>query len=296
MKKNTNLLKQFQEFYKQKPDEDIEAVIERFAIFGGKSFDIEYYLPIDELIEYEILEKYKYLHEDITELTDGRPLLHAILTGIALGDRRTHSAFKRARVSEKEGLEAVDELIKLNLVKLEKTKQKSTSWVDADKADDKLVFTSPFLRFWFAFVSPIFKGIKDGEFKEFKKRYENHKAEFTDYIFTQLSYELLKQNFTDDKIVEIGSYWNKDIEIDIYAKTASGKTIVGTTKYTNSKMKKSELTKLQQMCKDANIEADIFVLVSKKGFSSELKSLKSDTVKLYTLKHFKTLVKTLKKP
>ena len=291
MKKNTNILKQFQEFYKQKPDEDIESVIERFAIFGGKGFDIEYYLPIDELIEYEILEKYKYLHEDITELTDGRPLLHAILTGIALGDRRTHSAFKRARVSEKEGLEAIEELVELGLVKLEKTKQKSTSWLDADRADDKLIFTSPFLRFWFAFVSPIFKGIKDGDFQEFKKRYENHKAGFTDYIFTQLSYELLKQNFSDDKIVEIGSYWNKDIEIDIYAKTASGKTIVGTTKYTNSKMKKSELTKLQQMCKDANIEADIFVLVSKKGFSSELKSLKSDTVKLYTLKHFKSLLK-----
>jgi len=291
MKKNTNILKQFQEFYKQKPDEDIESVIERFAIFGGKGFDIEYYLPIDELIEYEILEKYKYLHEDITELTDGRPLLHAILTGIALGDRRTHSAFKRARVSEKEGLEAIEELVELGLVKLEKTKQKSTSWLDADRADDKLIFTSPFLRFWFAFVSPIFKGIKDGDFQEFKKRYENHKAGFTDYIFTQLSYELLKQNFSDDKIVEIGSYWNKDIEIDIYAKTASGKTIVGTTKYTNSKMKKSELAKLQQMCEDAKIKADIFVLVSKKGFSTELKSLKSDTVKLYTLKHFKSLLK-----
>ncbi len=291
MKKSTNILTQFKEFYNQKPDENIEAVLERFAIFGGKGFDIEYYLPIDELIEYEILEKYKYLHEDITELTDGRPLLHAILTGIALGDRRTHSAFKRARVSEKEGLEAIEELVELGLVKLEKTKQKSTSWIDSDRADDKLIFTSPFLRFWFAFISPIFKGIKDGDFKEFEKRYENHKAGFTDYIFTQLSYELLKLNSKDDKIIEIGSYWNKDLEIDIYAKTESGKTIVGTTKYTNSKMKKSELTKLQQMCEDADIKADIFVLVSKNGFSSELKSLKGENIKLYTLKHFKNLLK-----
>jgi len=290
MKKNTNTLTQFQSFYKQKPDEDIESVIQRFAIFGGKPFDIEYYLPIDELIEYEILEKYKYLHEDIVEITDGRPLLHAILTGIALGDRRTHSAFKRARVSEKEGLEAIDDLIELGLVKLEKTRQKSTSWIDSDKADDKLIFATPFLRFWFAFISPIFKGIKDGDFDEFTKRYENYKAGFTDYIFTQLSYELLKLNFTDDKIVDIGSYWNKDLEIDIYAKTASGKTIVGITKYTNSKVKKTELTRLQKMCEDANIKADIFVLVSKKGFSSELKSLKSESLKLYTLKNFKNLL------
>ena len=156
MKKSTNILTQFKEFYNQKPDENIEAVLERFAIFGGKGFDIEYYLPIDELIEYEILEKYKYLHEDVTELTDGRPLLHAILTGIALGDRRTHSAFKRARVSEKEGLEAIEELVELGLVKLEKTKQKSTSWIDSDRADDKLIFTSPFLPMPIALSKPNF--------------------------------------------------------------------------------------------------------------------------------------------
>lgn len=291
MKKTTNLLTQFRSFYKQKTDEDIEAVFERFAIFGGKSFDIEYYLPIDELIEYEILEKYKYLHEDIAEITEGRPLLHAILTGIALGDRRTHSAFKRARVSEKEGLEAIDDLVELGLISIEKTRQKSTSWIDSDRADDKLIFATPFLRFWFAFISPIFKGIKDGDFGEFTKRYENHKAGFSDYIFTQLSYELLKLNFTDDKIVDIGSYWNKDVEIDIYAKTASGKTVVGITKYTNAKMKKTELSRLQKMCEDANIKADIFVLVSKKGFSTELKSLKGESLKLYTLKNFKNLLK-----
>jgi len=292
MKKNTNILTQFRSFYKQKPDEDIEAVFERFAIFGGKPFDIEYYLPIDELIEYEILEKYKYLHEDISEITSARPLLHAILTGIALGDRRTHSAFKRARVNEKEGLEAIDELIELGLISLEKCTQKSTSWVEDNKASDKLIFSSPFLRFWFAFISPIFKGIKDGDFNEFRKRYENYKVGFADHIFTQLSYELIKLNFKNDPIVQIGSYWTKDLEIDIYGKTASGKIVVGTTKYTNTKVKKSELTKLQQTCKNANIQADIFIIVAKKGFSSELKSLKGDVVKLYTLKNLKNLITT----
>ncbi len=291
MKKNNNILSQFRSFYKQNPDENMEAVVKRFAVFGGKNFsDIEYYLELEELIEYEILEKYKYLHEDITELTSGRPLLHAILTGVAMGDGRLNSTFKRARVSEKEGLEAVDELVKSGLLRREKARQKSASWVKDDKPNDKLVITSPFLRFWFAFISPIFKGIKDGDFKEFQIRYDNNIAGFSDLIFTQLSYELLKIDFKDDPIVDIGSYWTREIDIDIYAKTEFGKTIVGTAKYTNAKVKKTELTKLQQMCKDANIDADMFVLVSKKGFSSELKSLKGENIKLFTLKNFKKLV------
>ena len=29
-----------------------------------------------------------------------------------------------------------------------------------------LYFASPFVRFWFAFVSPYFKGIKQGDYKE----------------------------------------------------------------------------------------------------------------------------------
>ncbi|MBN2782211.1 MAG: ATPase [Campylobacterales bacterium] len=290
MKKNNNILEQFQTFYKQNPDENMEAIFERFVVFGGEDFDVEYYLEIDEQIEYEILERYEEHHEEISALTSSRPLLHSILTGIAMGDGRMHSAFKRARVNEKDGLDAVDELVELKIIRREKPKQKSTSWIDDNRPSDKLIFNSPFLRFWFGFVSPIFKGIKDGDFSEFKKRYENNKAGFGDAIFKELSYELLKLNFKDDEITEIGSFWNKDIEIDIYAKTASGKTIVGVTKYTNAKIKKSELTKLQNMCADAKIDADMFVIVAKAGFSSELKSLKGDGLKLFTLKNFKKLI------
>ena len=94
----------------------------------------------------------------------------------------------------------------------------------------------------------------------------------------------------EDTIKEISTYWDNKIELDIYAKTTSGKTIVGSCKYTNAKIKKSELTRLQEACKTAKIEADIFVLFSKNGFSSELKSLKGENLKLYTPKSFKQLI------
>ncbi len=243
-----------------------------------------------ELIEKLILPDFTYIRNDVTELTSGMPLYHSILTGIAMGDGKTHTAFKRANVSEEVGFKAVEELCEIGIIKLQKSKKIFTSWGENESVSNKLFFTSAFLRFWFAFVSPIFKGIRDGDYKEIRQRFANRENEFMNLTFTQLSHEFLKLEFKDDSIKEISTYWDNEIELDIYAKTESGKTIVGSCKYSNSKIKKSELTKLQESCEKAKIDADIFVIISKRGFSSELKSLKGEDVKLYTVKNFKKMV------
>jgi len=207
-----------------------------------------------------------------------------------MGDGRTHSSFKRAKIDKDAGENAVEELASRGIIRVDKAKNVFTSWGEDEKVDNKLFFTTPFIRFWFAFISPLFKGIRDGDYKEVKTRFKNRENEFLTLTVVELTHELLKQNFKEDKIVEIGTYWDRNIELDIYAKTASGKIVVGSCKYTNAKVKKSELTKLQESCTTAKIEADIFVLLSKKGFSSELKSLKSESLKLFSVKNFKALV------
>jgi len=246
--------------------------------------------PAYPLVEKLILDDYRYIRNDITELTSGAPLYHSVLSAIAIGDGRTHSTFKRAKVDNEAGGNAVEELVSRGIIRVDKAKNIFSSWDENEKVDNKLFFNSPFIRFWFAFVSPLFKGVRDGDYEEVKTRFQNRQSEFVQLTFVQLSHELLKQNFQDDKIVEIGTYWDRNIELDIYAKTASGKTIVGTCKYTNSKVKKSELTKLKDSCTQNNIKADIFIIFSKRGFSSELKSLKQETLKLFTIKNFKSLV------
>ena len=218
------------------------------------------------------------------------PLYHSILSGIAMGNGETHTAFKRANIAKEVGAKAVEELCDIGIIKVAKSKRIFSSWAENESISNKLYFVSPFLRFWFAFVSPLFKGIRDGDYEEIRKKFTNRESEFVHLTFVELSYEFLKLSFKDDAIVEIGSYWDNNIELDIYAKTASGKTVVGSCKYTNSKLKKSELSKLKESCKKANIKADIFVLISKSGYSKELKSLKSENVKLYTLKQFKSLI------
>jgi len=202
------------------------------------------------------------------------PLYHSILTGIAMGNGQVSSSLKRANIQRDVGEKAIHELCDMGIIKKD--------------AKGILYFSTPFLRFWFAFISPLFQGIKKGDYKEIKQRFSNRYGEFIQFTFIQLSQEYLKLSLQDDKIIQCYSYIDKDTQIDIYAKTKSGKIIVGSCKYIDSKMKKSELTRLQEKCKTLNINADIFVLFSKVGFSSQLKKLKSDTLKLYTPKNLRS--------
>lgn len=269
----------------------MQDAIEKFAIFGGVGWsEIDCSDDSMELIEKLILPDFSYIRNDVTELTTGLPLHHSILSGIAQGDGRVHTAFKRANVSAEVGENAIGELKESGIIRVLKPKLIGESWKEKESVANKLLFASPFLRFWFAFVSPIFKGVRDGDYKEIRELFANRKSEFVQLPFVELSHELLKMDFVEERIVEIQPYWDNKIELDIFAKTESGKVVAGLCKYTNAKLKKSELTRLEELCANAGINADIFVLVSKSGFSSELKSLKGQNLRLITLKNFKKLV------
>jgi hypothetical protein len=268
----------------------MEDAIKFFSVFGGLDIPINTKIPLIEFIEKRILDDFRYFRNMVTELTKGDVSYHAILSGAALGDRRTSTAFRRSKVSKVHGLKCVDELYDMRVIDCESTMQHLCADFDHLEISEKIIFEAPFLRFWFAFISPIFKGIRDGNYNEFKKEFLNRQEEFSNLVFEQLSHEFLLKSFEDDKVDQIGSYWDDDITVDIVAKTFNGKIIAGSCKYTNSKVKKSELTRLQEDCKRLNINADMFVLFSKKGFTSELKSLKSDNIKLYTARNFKILI------
>ncbi len=277
-----SIQEQFKTFYKEHKPKTMEDALEKFAIFGGVEWDkIDTSKPSFELIKEFILNDYSYIRNDITDQTTGQPLYHSILTAIAMGDGKTNSIYKRAKVTQEVGEKAIETLIEYKILSRKKSKG----------ADDKFVFNTPFMRFWFAFVSPIFQGIRDGSYDEVQTRWENHKTEFTNYIFTELSRSLIKKALKDEILMGVKEFWqNSGISLDIYAQTKEKKNIVGVCKYTKSKIKKSELSKLQELTKKANIDAEIFIIVSKEGFSKELKGLKGENLKLFTLKNFKMLV------
>ncbi|MFA5427459.1 MAG: DUF234 domain-containing protein [Sulfurimonas sp.] len=291
MSKKPTLLQQFRSFCFQNNPNNLEDALKYFAVFGGTSWSVDTTKPLSELIESKILKNYTYINGDITKFTKSDKVSHSLLSAVAIGDGRVHSALKRARISRGEGEEAIDTLCDKGIIKAEYSLESPPS--PDEKIDEKLNFNTPFIRFWFAFISPFFKTIKEGDYKEAKERFANREQEFSELLFLKLSHELLKKSFKEDPIVEIGSYWDRNIQIDILAKTASGKIIAGVCKYSNSKAKKSSLTKLQELCGLAELTPDICVIVSKGGFSNELKTLKGEDVKLFALKSFKTLVEDL---
>ncbi len=277
-------LEQFGSFYSSNKMENLERAFEYFCVFGGMDTFVDEKRELDELVESKILNKYRFLHADITKITHSQKESHLMLSAIAAGDGRVHSALKRARLSRQDGEAAINALCAKDLLKREYSLESSPN--EEEKVDEKLTFSTPFMRFWFAFVSPYFKSVKDGDFKETKERFGNHKQEFFEFAFKKLAVEVVKKGFINDAIVEAGSYWDRSVQIDILAKTASGKIVAGICKYSTQKAKKSELAKLKEQCEAAQLNPDIFVVVSKSGFSSELKALKSDELKLFTMKRF----------
>lgn len=291
MSNHPSLLQQFRSFcYQNKPD-NIEEAIEYFAVFGGMGWTVDMNRELDELIDEKVLKNYRYIHGDLTKITQSNKIHHALLTGLATGDRREHSAFKKAQVGRTQGEESIDFLVDNDLLDRDKPQAKPLN--SKEEVSDKLLFTLPFMRFWFASISPYYKGIKEGDYKEFKTALANREQGFSNFIYERLVMELVKQSFKDDPIQKIGSYWDQTHEIDILAKTKSGKIIAGAWKMSKSKAKKSELTKLKATCEAADLKADIYVIFSKSGFSNELKNEKGETLKLFALKNLNSLIKDL---
>jgi len=295
MSKHPTLLQQFRSFCFQNNATDLEKAIEYFSVFGGMGWRVDLSRPLEELIEEKVLKNYRYIHGDLTKITHSKPTYHAMLTAIATGDRREYSAFKKVNIGREEGEEVIDFLIKDGFLIFDKSVEKPVD--EKDAISDKLLFITPFMRFWFAVISPTYKSIKEGDYKEVKERWSRMKADFSTLIYDQLILEVLKQGFKDafegDPIVGIGAYWDKNVEIDILIKRKSGELIAGATKYSRSKANKSELTKLKEKCAQAELDVDTFVLFSKNKFSSELKKEKGEKVKLFSLRNMTSLIDDL---
>ncbi|MEA1879023.1 MAG: DUF234 domain-containing protein, partial [Campylobacterota bacterium] len=290
-----SLLAQFRSFCYQNRVTDFEKAVEYFAVFGGMGWDVDMSVPLSKHIEKKVLKNYRYIHGDLTKTTHSKPTYHAMLTAIATGDRREHSAFKKVQIGREDGEEIIDFLIKDGFLVFDKSVEKPVD--EKDAISDKLLFITPFMRFWFAMISPTYKSIKEGDYSEFNKRWEGMKHEFSALIYKQLVLELVKLSFEEefegDPIVSIGAYYDRNVEIDILAKRKSGTMLTGTCKLGKQKSKKSELTKLKEMTAKAELDVEQFVIFSKNKFSAELKNEKGKNLRLFSLRNLSRLMDNL---
>ncbi len=284
------LLRYFRSFYIQNYPDDMEQCLEAFAVFGALGLALDLGRPLEELIETHIFEHYGVLYNHIDTMLQGNELYHRLLHAVATGDRRSHSILKRSRLFGTKGNEALDFLRRCGILEVEFSREESPSKVhpkqrfkrdiERHRISHKLRFRHPFLRFWFYFVTPQHEAIMRGEYRPFFERFALHHQAFCGYTFEALCELYVRKLYAETGIEDSGSYWDRQVEIDLLLVSKKGEVVVGECKWTNHKTNKKELHRLLEKCEKVALKPDIVMLFTKRGFSNELLHLASGRLQL----------------
>ena len=298
----SNLLKQFRTFYSKNYPEDMEKCIEYFGVFGGLDVEVDTTKPILQLVEELILSNFISLQEHIDLLLDNDKNAQRLLRAFAIGDRRIFSAFNRAGLNNGNGGAILQTLEQKGIVTLEYSreatpKQKEKIYKhklpkqERHRVSHKVLFTQPFIRFWFYFVTKYINEIREKNYTNFVKNFQQKYHSYTSLVFEELSEVLLDYHLRDAQVVSSGSYWDAKVEIDILTITSSGEFFVAECKWTNHIVNKKEYHKLKEKCQYLKIEPTQIIFFLKRGFSKELLSMQSKSLALFSANDFEVLVK-----
>ena len=223
-----------------------------------------------------------------------------VLMAVARGDGKFYSVLRKARLSEGSGEAIIEELIRLNILYIEQTreqplkihpKHKLKKELRSYRVQDKLRFVQPFMRFWFGFVTYYRDELSAGKSSHFLENFEKHYERLRTLIFEQLCDDLLVKYYEKTApLLSSGSYWNQHSEFDILAISREKKLILGECKYKDRKICKNELNKLKEKADQSGISVDVYALFSKSGFSNELLSMKEKNLLLFDLNDLKILL------
>ncbi len=302
---NSRLLEQFRSFHSRNYPDDMETQISYFSVFGGLGWDIDTSKPISTLIKTLILDNFDLLHAKMKELTGNDENNKRLLQALAVGDRRIFSAFKRAGLNNGNGGGALNFLQESGLIQMEYSRERHPRDKNPNaklkrrearhRISHKVLFTHPFVRFWFYFITPQIRHIKEKNFAKVLENFENKRNSYTSLVFEELSEVLLNYYLRDAQIISSGSYWDADIEIDILTITDDDKIYVGECKWKNHKINKKELHRINEKCEKLHLIPNQIILFSKRGFSKELMHLQGKNLALFSSEDFEILVQTSSK-
>ena len=279
---------------------ELDQAIEFFSIFGGieEFLELDFFDDLESIIRFNFVDKYNELSYLISPSYLLQEPYRNILISTARGDGRLSNIFRKARVGDTLGMAILEELMALDIIKLEQSReaplkkypnQKLQRSLRSYKIEAKVRFKTPFYRFWFGFVEPYAKDLSQKRSQEFFENFEKHFSRLSSLVFEQLSNQLLNLYY-NNQLKSMGSYWDKNSEFDILAKTKSGEIILGECKYKNRKVCKNELSKLKQKAEISGIKVNTYTLFSKNGFSNELIHGNNENLLLFELKDFGRLL------
>jgi len=285
----------FKEFCNNFTYLDIKELIENFAIFDGIEIDSitldnDVFLNIENIIIKNYAEFKKRLSLDKDK--------EFILKNLANSDRKQYSLYRNSKeISQIKGRVLYKELYSEHIIEKELTREKipqkgKNRYIKKEyrrySAEDKIRFVKNFDRFWFTFISPFEDDLDNGICKNCINAIKDGFEKYVSLTFEELSNELIKESSFKLDIVESGGYWDIHTEYDLLAKDKNERYIIGECKWTNQKICKNTLRKLQNKAKNLDFDIINFALFSKNGFSESLK--KEKEVLLFDIEDFKELL------
>ena len=292
----------FKHFCEHNPHLTLEQSIEYFSILGGteENIEIDFFDDVFSMVESNFVQNFSKFQMLVSPSYIIESPYREILMAVARGDGKYYSVLRKARLSEGAGIDIVQELISLNILYLERTreeplkihpKHKLKKELRSYRIQDKLRFVHPYMRFWFGFVTYYKKDLLQGNGVAFLDNFNKNYERLRSLVYEQLCDDLLVKFYEKTTpLLSSGSYWNQHSEFDILALTNDKKLILGECKYKERRICKNELSKLKTKAVQSAIKADVFVLFSKSGFSNELLSLKDENLLLFDLNDLKVLL------
>ena len=274
---------------------DTQEFIEYFSVFEGYD-DLKSLTYHDSLLE-NILENVLKKYDDLKSLfifSENNSLqkdTQKLLYRLAVGNRKSYSVYKND-ISFYRGKTIYKLLFEKGFIQKEYSREEPTFIVSKRRKkefrgyqiEDKIRFSKSFYRFWFMFIYPYKREIEEKNYTIALENIEKNLDYFISQNFEFLSNQLLVSKLD---IVESGSYWDKYVEFDVYAKSSDGRVFIGECKWTNHKVNGNILNKLKKKCAKSGLDVDCYLLFSKSGFSNELLKQEGKELKLYDIKDFK---------
>ncbi len=190
----------------------------------------------------------------------------------------------------------MNKLLESGLLKLEKSKEKKKVLKKGEKekkelrkytVQDKVIFKNHFARFFFYFLKPNEKMIKQKEYDKLLQKIKNDFTHYQSFCFEMLGKELVEEKF---KLECVSSFWNKELEFDLFYKD-SNLTLIGEVKFTEKKSCKNIFNILKNKAEILGLKPDYFILFSKNGFSTQLTKNKVQNLLLFNINDLKLLLR-----
>ncbi|AXP08653.1 DUF234 domain-containing protein [Campylobacter hepaticus] len=269
----------------------LAQIFDFYSVFDGfdqlKELNLE--KDIFENIQEKLLKNYLFVKNQF----DFDDIISYALILLAKNNRKRFSINKK--IQHFKALSALQFLLKQNILKLEVSKetkpnkdkkQKIKKELRSYVIQDKLMFTNHFTRFFFYFLKPNEKLILQGKYEEVLKKIKDKFKLYQSFCFEQLCREFVEYFF---KIDGVQSYWNKDMEVDLYYQDEK-LCLVGEVKFKNKKICKNIFNLLKLKVRNLKIIPDYYIIISKNGFSQEMYKICKSGVFLFELNDFRGMI------